>query len=167
MADLEQRTASLACWIAEGPPLVFNLGTFFFPQAFLVAPKQNFARKHQVPIDAVVPDFAVLRDACVVDQRPEDGVYVTGMFIEGARWNASSCALDESLPKVCCCLTPVSLLLSLRWNASTGALDESLHNYKALMQPLNLFLIPVIHAMPGPRRVCTRRGGMHFLNCKE
>ncbi len=35
-----------------------------------------------------------------MDIKPEDGAYVDGLYIEGARWNYDTMLLDESLPKV-------------------------------------------------------------------
>jgi len=34
-----------------------------------------------------------------ITSKPEDGVYVYGFFLEGARWNADKMSLDDSLPK--------------------------------------------------------------------
>ena len=32
--------------------------------------------------------------------KPEDGAYIKGLFLEGARWNKTKRVLDESLPKI-------------------------------------------------------------------
>ena len=35
-----------------------------------------------------------------MDQPPIDGVYINGLFLEGARWNWNKGIVDEQLPKV-------------------------------------------------------------------
>lgn len=48
------------------------------------------------------------------DKPPDDGVYVDGLFIEGARLNMDIQKLDESLPKVLFDKMPVvSIYLTL------------------------------------------------------
>lgn len=32
-------------------------------------------------------------------EKPEDGCYIWGMYLEGARWNSTTHMLDESKPK--------------------------------------------------------------------
>jgi dynein heavy chain len=34
-----------------------------------------------------------------VTEKPEDGAYTYGMFMEGARWNRTTHVLDDSKPK--------------------------------------------------------------------
>ena len=42
----------------------------------------------------------MINDDFKIEKRPEDGAYVEGLFIEGAKFNYSKMELDESDPKV-------------------------------------------------------------------
>jgi dynein heavy chain len=72
---------------------------FSFPQAFLTGTLQNFARKTGVAIDLLSFEFKVLDtlNPEKIKQKPEDGCYVYGMYLEGARWNYNVHKLDHSL----------------------------------------------------------------------
>jgi dynein heavy chain len=61
---------------------------------------QNYARKHQYPIDTVAFNFIIRKEEWTeLKTKPEDGVYIRGLFMEGARWDASIESINDSLPK--------------------------------------------------------------------
>ena len=54
LADLAARTAALDSWIEQGEkPQVLWISGLFFPQSFLTAAKQDYARRFSYPIDRV------------------------------------------------------------------------------------------------------------------
>lgn len=107
--ELLERLAMLQSWMDNGPPAKFWISGFYFTHAFLTGVLQNFARKYKIPIDTVGFDFESMPPG-EYNTRPEDGAYVTGMFLEGARWDSDKMQLAESLPKVLYSTAPVMWL---------------------------------------------------------
>lgn len=100
--DLLERLKFLATWMDGSAPSVYWVSGFFFTQAFITGTLQNFARKYSRPIDKVDFDFRVLTlaEMKVADKhKPEDGAYLSGLFLEGARWDHARHVLAESNPR--------------------------------------------------------------------
>lgn len=101
VTDLEGRMAFINKWIAEGVPNVFWISGFFFPQAFLTGTKQNYARRHKIPIDTLELQHHVMKESVEELEKspPEDGVYIRGLFLEGCGWDSENMCLTQSKPK--------------------------------------------------------------------
>jgi dynein heavy chain len=104
--DLVERLRFYQGWVEAGIPLIFWFSGIYFTQAFTTGILQNYARKMKVPIDAIAFDFGIPRER--PEAKPEDGAYVYGLFLEGARWDDETWELAESEPKVL--FTPFPLI---------------------------------------------------------
>jgi len=92
-------------WLNNGRPNSFWLTGFFNPNGCLTAMKQEVARKHRAErwaLDDIVyhTEVTLFERPEQIKQPPPEGIYIHGLFLEGAGWNASDAHLVESHPKV-------------------------------------------------------------------
>jgi len=95
--DLIARIEFMDKWITQGPPDSFWISAFFFPQGYMTAALQTYARDKRIAIDTL--DF---RTECTkmtpddVSSAPPQGVYVYGAYMEGARFDVNLGHIVES-----------------------------------------------------------------------
>jgi dynein heavy chain len=90
-------------WSEKGQPKCFWLPGFFFPQGFLTGVLQNHARNYNIPIDSLSFNFELKNIeedniAAIESLGNEDGVLVSGLFLEGARWDREKQLIQDSFP---------------------------------------------------------------------
>jgi len=100
ITDLLARLKFFQDWIENGAPVTFWISGFYFTQSFLTGVSQNFARKTAIPIDLVGFEFEIMKVEKEMPEKPEDGAFVYGLFIEGARWDREKMCIAESMPKI-------------------------------------------------------------------
>lgn len=98
--DLNERMDFFSRWCAKGLPYVFNINAFTYPNGFNTALLQRFSRKsfgaNIVSIDRLEFDFGVIpRPVNDITEYAKDGAYVTGLILEGAKWNKEKQHLME------------------------------------------------------------------------
>lgn len=99
--DLNDRFNFLQKWIDNGTPNVFWISGFFFPQAFITGTLQNFARKHVIAVDKIAFEYKIMDTTSHNDitEKPEDGCYMYGIYLEGARWDFKKHYINNPYPK--------------------------------------------------------------------
>jgi dynein heavy chain len=108
--NLLLRAQQLSTWCEEPTqaPAVTIVSYLFNPQSYLTAIMQVTAQKNKLELDKLMILTDVTRKTPEqTEGRARDGAYVTGLFLEGARWNWQAGVMEESLPKEMYCELPV------------------------------------------------------------
>ncbi len=103
-SSLIDRDAQYRNWLSSGRPNTYWLTGFFNPQGMLTAMKQEVMRKHRADkwaLDDVIYHTAVTTHENVDQIRapPSEGIYIHGLFLDGAGWSRQEGIIVESLPK--------------------------------------------------------------------
>ena len=98
--DLNERVQFFSSWVDDKLPMVWWLPAMTYPTSFLTAILQVAARANGVSIDSLSYETPVLTssDKSTIHAYPKDGVYVSGIYLEGATWNFDGGFLEDSRP---------------------------------------------------------------------
>ncbi|KAG8180010.1 hypothetical protein JTE90_020965 [Oedothorax gibbosus] len=101
-SDLLHRYRALRHWVSSDfalPPTVW-LGGLFSPQSFLTAVVQTSGRRHDLPLDKLSIQCEVTKktpDEFVLT--PREGANISGLYMEGGRWDFSVGCIVDPHPK--------------------------------------------------------------------
>jgi len=103
-SSLLNRDDQYSSWLNKGRPNSFWLTGFFNPNGCLTAMKQEVTRKHRSEkwsLDNVVYHTEITKFERIdqVKNPPEEGIYIHGLFLDGAAWSKQDGQLVESQPK--------------------------------------------------------------------
>ena len=99
--DIILRIEFMADWCYNGPPKTYWLPAFFFPQGFMTATLQTYARATMTAIDTLAfkTNVVGIRGEDV-KEAPESGVNIHGLYFQGAKWDYQKNLVEDSDPKV-------------------------------------------------------------------
>ncbi|XP_055595824.1 dynein axonemal heavy chain 8 [Uranotaenia lowii] len=124
--ELIERNTQFYTWCFRGRPNMFWMTGFFNPQGFLTAMRQEVARAHKGwALDVVTLHNDVtkmLTEECKVP--PNEGVFVYGLFLDGAGWDRRNNRLQEAINKVLYTAMPVVHIYAIN---STAPKDSKLY----------------------------------------
>ncbi|XP_034058618.1 dynein heavy chain 5, axonemal isoform X2 [Gymnodraco acuticeps] len=132
--ELLERNRQFQAWIFEGRPNCFWMTGFFNPQGFLTAMRQEITRANK----GWALDRMVLCNEATrwmkddITQPPAEGVYVYGLYLEGAGWDRRSCKLSDSKPKVLFEMMPVIRMYA----ENNGVKDPRLYSCPIYKKPV-------------------------------
>ncbi|XP_013770736.1 LOW QUALITY PROTEIN: dynein heavy chain 5, axonemal-like [Pundamilia nyererei] len=181
-SELLERNQQLSAWISAGRPNQFWLTGFFNPQGFLTAMRQettrsNLSRGWALDTVTLSNDVTKMMKEDVSAPPPEDvgGVYIYGLFLDGAGWDRRGAKLVEAPPKVL--FTPLPVVHVFAVSSANmadskrppGGGGRSLYSCPVYKKPrrtdLNFIFSLQLRSLQPPER-WTLRGAALLCDCK-
>ncbi|XP_054466216.1 dynein axonemal heavy chain 10 [Anoplopoma fimbria] len=102
ISHFKRRYEQYHYWVDEGEPKVMWLSGLHIPESYLTALVQAACRKNGWPLDLSTL-YTQVTQYCSEDEisdRPGQGCFVSGLYLEGADWDTEKGCLVKSKPKV-------------------------------------------------------------------
>lgn len=97
--DIILRFEFMSDWLYNGPPKSFWLPAFFFPQGFMTATLQTYARQTLTAIDTLTMKVNVTPNWIDdIKEKPEVGVNIHGLYVVGAKWDFKKKVVEDQDP---------------------------------------------------------------------
>ncbi|OAF69166.1 Axonemal beta dynein heavy chain 2 [Intoshia linei] len=98
--DLDNRVKMFNRWAETAhPPNIFWISAFTYPTGFLTCVLQIYVRNKNISIDTLGWEFNVLTvDDSNIIEKPKEGVYLNGFYLQGSAWDKKNSVIIESNP---------------------------------------------------------------------
>jgi len=95
--DMVLRVEFFREWVENGVPNAYWISAFFFPQGFLTSVLQSYSRGNMIPVDHLSFEFNMedTDDPTLIEGAPEEGIYLHGLFMDGAAWDYEEGVIAE------------------------------------------------------------------------
>ena len=119
MTHFTRRMDQYSAWIDEGEPAVMWLSGLGIPESYITALVQAASRRRNWALDRTTM-FTRVTDVVdaygEIEEKPDDGCYVTGLQLEGAAWDLENSCLRYQDPKVLVTELPVLQVIPVEAN---------------------------------------------------
>uniref|UniRef100_A0A3Q3JR07 Dynein heavy chain region D6 P-loop domain-containing protein n=1 Tax=Monopterus albus TaxID=43700 RepID=A0A3Q3JR07_MONAL len=152
MSHFKRRYEQYSYWVDEGEPKVMWLSGLHIPESYLTALVQAACRKNGWPLDlsTLYTQVTQYRSEDEVRDRPGQGCFVSGLYLEGADWDMEKGCLVKSKPKVLVVELPILKVIPIEacrlrlqvWTTSTTNLYlfTTIHLSHWVLQGVCLYL---------------------------
>jgi dynein heavy chain len=110
-----RRYAQYIDWAENGEPKVMWLSGLHIPETYIAALVQTACRDRGWPLDKSTTYTQVTKytQASEIEEKPRDGCYITGLYLEGASWDEKISMLRVQDPKILVVELPILQIIPI------------------------------------------------------